>query len=67
MPVIKSEDVHYDNKPFNIFHVSWLEIALTNYKYKYSIPHAIDGNMSIGEFIRTYAREELEKCVVVKD
>jgi hypothetical protein len=67
MSVIKSENVHYENIPFNAFHTSWLEIALTNYKYKYNLSNPLDGNMTIGEFIRTYAKEELEKCVVVKD
>jgi hypothetical protein len=67
MSVIKSKDVIYNNKTFNIFHPAWLEVSLNNFKKQNNIPNSIDGNMTIGEFIRTYAREELEKYVVVKD
>jgi hypothetical protein len=66
MTVLKPEDILYENKPLDIFHSSWLEIALTNYKYKYNVSNALDGTMTLGELIRTYAKEELEKCIKVK-
>lgn len=67
MSVIKSENVIYNNKTFNMFHPTWLELSLTNFKKQNNIPNSIDGNMTIGEFIRTYAKEELKNCVVIKD
>jgi hypothetical protein len=67
MSVIKSENIRYENIPFNAFRAYWLELALTNYKNKCGDIDPIYGNVTIGEFIRTYAKEELENCVVVKD
>ena len=47
----------------NIYHLSWLEIAIDNFKKQNEIVHVIDGNMTVNEFLLEYAKEEISKII----
>jgi len=47
----------------NYYHVSWLEIAIENFKNQSDVVHTIDKSMTVGEFIRKYCKKELSKIV----
>lgn len=49
------------------YHISWLEVALNNFKDKKNIVHAVNGDMTIGEFIEKHAKEELDKIITIKE
>lgn len=51
-----------DNKP-TFYHVSWLEIALKNFKEQMVEVHSINSNMTIDEFIKTWTKDELNKII----
>ena len=43
------------------YHISWLEIAIDNFKKQNEKVHIIDGNMTLQEFLLEYTKEELSK------
>ena len=47
----------------NIYHVSWLEIAIDNFKKQNEKVHMIDGSMTMDEFLLEYAKEEISKII----
>ena len=49
---INNEIPHY-------YHLSWLEIAVTRFKKQNKKVHAINGNMTINEFIKEWMKNEL--------
>jgi len=53
----KQETSHY--------HLNWLEIAIKNFKNQNEKVHMIENNMTIGEFIKKYAKDELSKIIEV--
>jgi len=50
----------------NYYHVSWLEIALNNFKNNKNVVHTIDKDMTVGQFIRIFAKEQLDKIVDIE-
>ena len=50
----------------NYYHVSWLEIAVRNFKNDKDVVHTVEGSMLMKEFIKRYAREELSKIVDIE-
>lgn len=47
----------------NYYHVSWLEVALENFKNQYDVVHTVKGNTTMKEFIKRWAKDELSKVV----
>jgi hypothetical protein len=47
------------------YHLSWLEIALNNFKQQHNEVHSINGDMTMDEFIQKWAGEELSKVIKV--
>lgn len=54
------------HKKPNYYHVSWLEIAIENFKNNKDVVHTVDKDMAIGLFIQIWARDELGKIVDIK-
>jgi len=50
----------------NTYALSWLEIAVKNFKNQNEIVHAVKGNLTIDEFIQKYANIEISKIVKVE-
>ena len=50
----------------NYYNVYWLETALNNFKNQSNIIQGSDLNLSVKEFIKKWAREELDKIVDIK-
>ena len=48
------------------YHLSWLEIAIENFKNDYTEVHSINGNMTLQEFIEKWASKELQKCINIQ-
>jgi len=46
-----------------IYHVSWLESAIVKLREDNTKVSAVNGNMTIEEFIREFCGEELDKSV----
>lgn len=62
MTVIKKENVIYNESMPQIYHSSWLETAIHNFK-KADCVHALRGDLTIDEFIKSWCKEELRKAV----
>lgn len=45
------------------YHLSWLEIALNHFKQQGYEVHSINGDMTMDEFIKKWAAEELSKVI----
>ncbi|MFA7664356.1 MAG: hypothetical protein WCY33_06145 [Clostridia bacterium] len=56
------DNLFYHPKP-DYYHVSWLEIAVENFKNNKDIVHTIRSNMTMKEFIKKYAKNQLDKIV----
>ena len=56
------DNLFYHSKP-DYYHVSWLEIAVENFKNNKDIVHTIRSNMTMKEFIKKYAKNQLDKIV----
>jgi hypothetical protein len=54
---IKKEITHY--------HISWLESAVGNFKKQNMKVHMVKSDMTIGEFIKMWAKEELSRCIEI--
>jgi len=50
-------------KETNYYALSWLEIAVKNFKNQNEKVHAINGNMTMDDFIKIFAKDELSKIV----
>lgn len=48
------------------YHVSWLEIAIENFKKQNDIVHTIEGSTTIREFVKSWAKNELSEVVDIK-
>jgi len=44
-------------------HISWLEVAIDNFKKQNEIVHTIDGNMTMNEFLLKWVKNDLKKIV----
>jgi hypothetical protein len=45
------------------YHLSWLEIALNHFKQQSKEVHSVNSDMTMGEFIKKWAGEELSKVI----
>jgi len=58
----KSDCLLRQSKP-NYYHLSWLEIAVNNFKNNKDVVHTVEGDMTIKIFIKKWAKMELSKIV----
>lgn len=47
----------------NYYHVSWLEVALENFKNQRDVVHIVEKSTTIGEFVKRWSRKELDEIV----
>jgi len=47
----------------NYYALSWLEIAVKNFKNQNEKVHAINGSMTMDDFIKFFAKDELSKII----
>jgi len=57
------ENIYIKDIKQNIYALSWLEIAIDNFKKQNEKVHTIEGNMTMDEFILEYAKEKLSKII----
>lgn len=53
-------------KETSFYHVSWLEDAVIKFKNQNEVVHVVRGDMSIGQFIKQWCNEDLDKIIEVK-
>lgn len=51
-----ASDCSLKEKELNYYHISWLEIAINNFKNQDEVIHIVEENMTMGEFIKKWGK-----------